>query len=106
MFLIQPVTEERLVFEEYKNNFFWLHYGILGRQREYSGISHFVSWLYPQPKSAALLSYCADKKKSFILVPFLGGEFAGGESAWWRGNWIPILLVTFRLFDQIDPKHD
>ena len=20
---------------------------------------------------------------------FLGGEFAGGESAWWRGNWIP-----------------
>ena len=91
MFLIQPVTEERLVFEEYKNNFFWLHYGILGRQREYSGISHFVSWLYPQPKSAALLSYCADKKKSFILVPFLGGEFAGGESAWWRGNWIPLL---------------
>ena len=21
---------------------------------------------------------------------FLGGEFAGGESAWWRGNWIPM----------------
>ena len=20
---------------------------------------------------------------------FLGSEFAGGESAWWRGNWIP-----------------
>ena len=20
---------------------------------------------------------------------FLGGEFAGGESAWWRGDWIP-----------------
>ena len=22
---------------------------------------------------------------------FLGGEFAGGESAWWRGDWIPFL---------------
>ena len=22
---------------------------------------------------------------------FLGGEFAGGESAWWRGNWIPFI---------------
>ena len=22
---------------------------------------------------------------------FLGGEFAGGESAWWRGDWIPYL---------------
>ena len=22
---------------------------------------------------------------------FLGGEFAGGESAWWRGDWIPML---------------
>ena len=20
---------------------------------------------------------------------FLGGELAGGESAWWRGDWIP-----------------
>ena len=41
-----------------------------------------------------------------VARSFLGGEFAGGESAWWRSNWIPILLVTFRLFDQIDPKHD
>ena len=24
---------------------------------------------------------------------FLGGEFAGGESAWWRGNWIPHIRV-------------
>ena len=24
---------------------------------------------------------------------FLGGEFAGGESAWWRGNWIPIISI-------------
>ena len=24
---------------------------------------------------------------------FLGGEFAGGESAWWRGNWIPPILI-------------
>ena len=23
---------------------------------------------------------------------FLGGEFAGGESAWWRGNWIPQIV--------------
>ena len=23
---------------------------------------------------------------------FLGGEFASGESAWWRGNWIPPLI--------------
>ena len=25
---------------------------------------------------------------------FLGGEFAAGESAWWRGNWIPYLQAT------------
>ena len=24
---------------------------------------------------------------------FLGGEFAGGESAWWRGDWIPVKFV-------------
>ena len=24
---------------------------------------------------------------------FLGGEFAGGESAWWRGDWIPMHRV-------------
>ena len=24
---------------------------------------------------------------------FLGVEFAGGESAWWRGNWIPIMIT-------------
>ena len=31
---------------------------------------------------------------------FLGGEFAGGESAWWRGNWIPLTYIysTFKLF--------
>ena len=37
------------------------------------------------------LAIALTKKKSFILVPFLGGKFAGGESAWWRGNWIPLL---------------
>ena len=26
---------------------------------------------------------------------FLGGEFAGGESAWWRGDWIPSDSITF-----------
>ena len=26
---------------------------------------------------------------------FLGGKFVGGESAWWRGNWIPVIGVTF-----------
>ena len=25
---------------------------------------------------------------------FLGGEFAGGESAWWRGDWIPTTRAT------------
>ena len=31
---------------------------------------------------------------------FLGGEFAGGESAWWRGDWIPLksyLIITVNL---------
>ena len=28
---------------------------------------------------------------------FLGGEFAGGESAWWRGNWIPRPLTAAQL---------
>ena len=27
---------------------------------------------------------------------FLGGEFAGGESAWWRGNWIPFPFSSTR----------
>ena len=26
---------------------------------------------------------------------FLGGEFAGGESALWRGNWIPWHLILY-----------
>ena len=28
---------------------------------------------------------------------FLGGKFAGGESTWWRGNWIPApsLIASF-----------
>ena len=26
---------------------------------------------------------------------FLGGEFAGGESAWWRGDWIPLEKQQF-----------
>ena len=26
---------------------------------------------------------------TLVARSFLGGEFAGGESAWWRGNWIP-----------------
>ena len=25
---------------------------------------------------------------------FLGGEVASGESAWWRGNWIPRKGIT------------
>ena len=25
---------------------------------------------------------------------FLGGEFAGGESAWWRGDWIPVVSMA------------
>ena len=25
---------------------------------------------------------------------FLGGEFAGGEFAWWRGDWIPVWVAS------------
>ena len=31
---------------------------------------------------------------------FLGGEFAGGESAWWRGNWILVGQVDSILMQQ------
>ena len=32
-----------------------------------------------------------------VARSFLGGEFADGESAWWRGNWIPApsLIASF-----------
>ena len=37
---------------------------------------------------------------------FLGGEFAGGESAWWRGNWIPLQEGTFIAFCHLPfPSH-
>ena len=32
-----------------------------------------------------------------VARSLLGGEFTGGESAWWRGDWIPIqylILLT------------
>ena len=31
---------------------------------------------------------------------FLGGEFVGGESAWWRGDWIPYTVVK----QSLNPK--
>ena len=37
-----------------------------------------------------------------VARSFLGGEFAGGESAWWRGDWIPDdnTNLTLTIFDQ------
>ena len=35
---------------------------------------------------------------------FLGGEFAGGESAWWRGDWIPdvdVFEVVVEIFEVV-----
>ena len=32
---------------------------------------------------------------TLVSRSFLGGEFAGGESSWWRGNWIPTKAFFF-----------